>query len=334
MFLSPRKLNKLSLIIPVYNEAETLPLLIRHLTGFMDDLSRNRPGLVCKVILVDDGSKDASLKLLHDFAQMDERVLILSFSRNFGHQAAVTAGLREAADTLNTEAAVVLDADLQDPLEVIPQMLSRYEEGYDVVYGKRVSRSGESSFKLGTAWLFYRIMRLMVRHDMPTDTGDFRLVSRPVLDAVNSMPEAHRFLRGMFAWAGFAQIAVPYERHNREYGQTKYPLRKMLSLAWRAITSFSSMPMRFVGYFGLIIACFGFLYSLYAIFTYLFGKTVGGWTTLVCLITLIGGSTMLGIGVIGEYIGMIYDEVKQRPVYIIRNRFQKETQISHTGRQK
>lgn len=189
--------------------------------------------------------------------------------------------------------------------------------GYDVAYGQRTSREGETRFKLGTAWFFYRAMNFCMSIDLPVDTGDFRLVSRQAIDAVNAMPEKARFLRGMFAWAGFKQIAVPYERHSRKYGETKYPLRKMLSLAWKGITSFSTAPLRFISLLGISSAAIGLLAIVYALAAVIFGNTVPGWASLMCLIALIGGLILFSLGIIGEYVGKIYEEIKDRPVYIV-----------------
>ena len=322
--LQPRALRKLSLVFPIYNEEETLPYLRAEIERWMRDFNTKRPEATVEIILVDDGSTDNSLQQLIAWHEDEPRLRVLAFSRNFGHQAASTAGLREATG----DAAVLLDADLQAPLDVLHTMIDRYEEGYDVAYGQRTSRPGESEFKLGTAWLFYRIMRAFVYRDMPADAGDFRLVSRACLDAVNAMPESHRFLRGLFAWSGFAQIAVPYERAARMHGTTKYPLHKMVNLAWNAITSFSTLPMRFIGACGAMVALFGFVYSLFAVFEHFTGETVTGWTTLICLLCLLGGMILIGLGVIGEYVGRIYDEVKQRPGYIVQTRYGKS---SHDG---
>lgn len=305
-----RTLHFLSLVIPIYNEEETLPYLRQSLEAWLPSLGDRET----EIILVNDGSRDNSLRALEDWAAADSRVKVISFSRNFGHQAAVTAGLRH----VRGQACVIIDADLQDPLDVVHAMIARYEEGYDVAYGQRMRREGESVFKRGTAWAFYRVMEACMNVPLPLDTGDFRLVSRACLDAVNAMPESHRFLRGMFAWAGFAQIAVPYSRDPRKYGETKYPLRKMLSFAWNGISSFSTLPIRLVSYAGLLIAVAAFLAGLYAFVVYLLGNTIQGWTSLTILLAGLGGMILLGLGIIGEYVGKIYEEVKARPGYIIQ----------------
>lgn len=305
-----RKLSFLSFVIPVYNEEASLPFLRKELENFLPSLS----DVSYEVILVNDGSSDSSLDFCENWAMECAYIKVVSFSRNFGHQPAVTAGLHFAAG----EAAVILDADLQDPLTVIPDMITRYEEGYDVVYGQRISRKGETRFKKFTAWAFYRLMQKCVYKDLPMDTGDFRLVSRSVIDVVNAMPEGHRFLRGMFAWVGFNQIAVPYEREERRYGETKYPLKKMILFAWHAITSFSALPIRLVSLWGALIAIIGFFICLFALYAWMFGETVQGWTSLMGLIAMLGGSAILAIGLVGEYVGNIFEEVKHRPIYIVQ----------------
>ena len=306
---APRRLSFLSFIFPVYNEEASLPYLRREFEAWLPALEGRR----YEVILVNDGSSDSSLALCTAWASVCPQVKVISFSRNFGHQPAVTAGLRSASG----EAVVIMDADLQDPLSAVPEMIRRFEEGYDVAYGRRISRQGETVFKKVTAWAFYRLMQKCVYRDLPEDTGDFRLVSRRVVDAVNAMPEGHRFLRGMFAWVGFRQIAVPYVRDERRFGSTKYPLSKMMRFAWHAITSFSALPIRLVSLWGALIACLGFLICLYALYSWCMGETVQGWTSLMGLIAMLGGSSILAIGLVGEYVGNIFEEVKNRPYYIV-----------------
>jgi dolichol-phosphate mannosyltransferase len=304
-----RALKKLSFVIPVYNEEESLPAL----RSTLEEWVRKRRGLAVEILLVNDGSKDASLAFLKTWAADDKNVKVVSFSRNFGHQNAVTAGLLYCAG----EAAAIIDADLQDPIAVIDEMIVRYEDGYDVVYGQRISREGENAFKKVSAWLFYRVMNYCMSIDMPKDTGDFRLVSRKAIDAVNAMPEYNRFLRSMFAWNGFKQIPVKYHREERKYGATKYPLRKMLSLAWNGITSFSIMPLRFITFLGVLTTALGFLSVLYTLSSLAMGVTVAGWTSLMCFLSFLGGVIMLSLGIIGEYIGKIYEEIKRRPAFIV-----------------
>ncbi len=276
-----------------------------------------RPTCQCatEIVLVDDGSTDASFILLADWARTDPSVKVISLSNNFGHQAAVTAGLFCAKGA----AVAILDADLQDPLEVIPSMIERYCQGYDVAYGQRLSREGESLFKRFTAWSFYRVMRLFVHPNLPSDTGDFRLVSRRCLDAILQLNETHRFLRGLFTWAGFHQIAVQYHRRARPHGETKYPLRKMLRFAWNAALSFSVVPIQLISITGFFVATFGCAYGVYSVIRRIVWQdTVPGWTTLVVLLSLVGGAILLALGIIGEYVARIYEEVKKRPLFVVR----------------
>jgi dolichol-phosphate mannosyltransferase len=300
-----------SFVFPVYNEAETLP----HLRAAMDGWLQKNPVPV-EIILVDDGSRDESFPLLQSWAAADTRVRGLSFSKNFGHQMAVSAGLAVAQG----EAVVIMDADLQDPLEVVPEMLARYREGYDVVYGQRTERGGETVFKRATAWAFYRLMRRFVHPDLPEDTGDFRLVSRRCLDAILRMNEQHRFLRGLFAWVGFPQIAVRYKRDPRRFGETKYPLFKMVKFAWNAALSFSTFPIKLITAGGFATAFLACAYGVYAIVQkYVFHNTVQGWTGLVVIGGLIGGMILVSLGIIGEYVGRIFEEIKRRPLYIVKD---------------
>jgi dolichol-phosphate mannosyltransferase len=240
----------------------------------------------------------------------------LSFSKNFGHQMAVSAGLAIAQG----DAVVIMDADLQDPLEVVPEMVARYREGYDVVYGQRSERAGETIFKRATAWAFYRLMRRFVHPDLPADTGDFRLVSRRCLDAILRMNEQHRFLRGLFAWVGFPQIAVRYKRDPRRFGETKYPFFKMVKFAWNAALSFSTFPIKLITAGGFATALLACAYGVYAVVQkYFFHNTVQGWTGLVVIGGLIGGMILVSLGIIGEYVGRIFEEIKRRPLYIVKD---------------
>jgi glycosyltransferase involved in cell wall biosynthesis len=318
--LEKREQAKLiSLVIPCYNEEAVIPVLKPALTKLMN-------GLACEVeaILINDGSRDATIKLLWDWATEDKRIKVIGFARNFGHQAAVTAGM----DAAQGDAVVVMDADLQDPPEVVHTMILKYHEGYDIVYGQREEREGESWFKLGTAWLFYRVMRKLVHKDLPVDAGDFRLISRQALDALNSMRETHRFLRGMGAWVGFAQCPVVYKRAARAAGETKYPLSKMLLFAWTAAVSFSPLPLRLSLALGFLSAFFGLLVGIYAIIQgiiHFLGHNPHhtynpGWATLVTLICLIGGTILICLGILGEYVGRVFEEVKNRPLYIVKAR--------------
>jgi glycosyltransferase involved in cell wall biosynthesis len=305
-----RELSLLSLVIPIFNEEETIPHLRKSTENW-----RRTVDIPVELVLVNDGSSDRSWSLLVEWGRGDSSVRAIGLSRNFGHQAAVTAGLGYARG----DAVVIIDADLQDPLEVINDMLVRYNEGFDVVYGVRISRVGESFFKLATAWLFYRFMRLLVWKGLPQDAGDFRLVSRRCLDVVLSMDEVHRFLRGMITWVGFKQTSVLYHRQKRKHGISKYPLAKMLNFAWNAALSFSILPIRAISISGVLVAAFGFAYGSYSVLRYfIFHDSVPGWTTIIVLLGIIGGMILIGLGVIGEYVGRIYEEIKHRPIYIVQ----------------
>ncbi len=299
----------LSVVVPVYNEAAVLPLLRRELDRFLATLA-----VSAEVVLVNDGSGDASLRLLLDWAADDGRVRVVGLARNFGHQVAVTAGL----DVARGDAVVVMDADLQDPPEVIHAMLREYRRGYDVVYGQRADRAGETRFKRASAWAFYRLMQRFVHEALPVDAGDFRLISRPCLDAVRSMRETHRFLRGMVAWVGFPQTAVRFERPARAAGDTKYPLRRMAHFAWTAALSFSPAPLRVSFAFAVLVSAIGMGEGVYAVVRKLVGLPVEpGWTSLLIVVCLIGAGTLLSIGVLGEYVARIFEEVKGRPLYVV-----------------
>ncbi len=302
----------LSLVIPAYNEEEVLPLLRAALTPFIDGLQ-----MPVEVILINDGSTDRTLDLLLKWASDDQRIKVLALARNFGHQMAATAGL----DAASGDAAVILDADLQDPLEVIPAMLERYRQGYDVVYGQRTVRQGESGLKRLTAWAFYRLMRASIHPDLPLDTGDFRLISRPCLDALAELRETHRFLRGMVAWVGFPQIGVPYSRPARAAGQTKYPLRKMLKFAWTAAISFSTLPLRLSLSIGVVIAVIGIATGVMAVIAKLANLyTAPGWASQMVIMSVLSGAILISNGILGEYVGRIFEEIKGRPLYVISRR--------------
>ena len=300
---------KLSLVIPMYNEEPVVPHLREALERFMNELPCRT-----EVLLVNDGSSDGTLALIAEWARQDPRVKVIHFSRNFGHQYACTAGL----DYATGDAVAVLDADLQHPLHVIHTMIERYCEGYDVAYAAGLVREGESWFKRFTAWAFYRLMRSMVYKSLPADAGDFRLISKDCLDGLRQMRETHRFLRGMVAWIGYSQIAVPYERAARVAGHSKYPLRKMLSFAWTAATSFSVLPLRISTFMGLMVSLFGLIEAARAILAhFMHWYTVTGWTSLIVTICVIGGSLLISIGILGEYMGKIYEETKGRPLYVV-----------------
>jgi dolichol-phosphate mannosyltransferase len=299
----------LSLVLPVYNEQEVIPILHERLQAFFSTL-----GVDTEVIFVDDGSTDASLSLLRDLVARDTRYKVISFARNFGHGSAITAGV----DYARGDAVVVMDADLQDPPEVILEMMERWREGYDVVYGRRLSREGETRFKVLTARGFYRLLRALVPINMPLDTGDFRLMSRQVVVTLRSLRETHRFIRGMVSWVGFRQTAVFYNRPIRAAGETKYPLSRMLRLAMDGITSFSVVPLRFATYLGMLISMASVAVAVWAVLEkYAFSSTVPGWTATVVLVSLLSSVQLLMIGILGEYVGRIYEQVKGRPLYVV-----------------
>ncbi len=308
--LQPRPYpSRLSLVIPMFNEEAVVPFLRNALEQFLGELH-----VETEVILVNDGSVDSTLEHIVEWAHADLRVKVVNLSRNFGHQIAATAGL----DCATGDAVILLDSDMQDPLNVIHRMIERYCEGYDVIYGQRESRLGETWFKKLTAWLFYRLMRMLVHKDLPVDAGDFRLLSRPCLNALQQMRETHRFLRGMVVWVGFPQIGVRYERSPRVAGSTKYPLRKMLTLAWTAATSFSILPLKVSTWLGVIVTLLGLEEAVRAVLSKIFHwYVVPGWSSLTVLISIIGGTTLVSIGMLGEYVGKLYEQTKNRPLYFI-----------------
>jgi glycosyltransferase involved in cell wall biosynthesis len=298
-----------SLVIPVWNEEKVLPVLYERMTQVMDST-----GEPWELIFVNDGSRDRSLALLHELNQRDPRIKVLNFSRNFGHQIAITAG----SDYADGDAVIIMDADLQDPPEVVLRLIEKWREGYDVAYAVRTKRAGETWFKLFTASLFYRLIRSIADVEIPLDAGDFRLMDRRVVLAMRQLRERNRFMRGLSSWVGFKQIAVEYERAARFAGETKYPLRKMLRLANNAITSFSHVPLQLATYTGFALAVVSLVGILVAIIARLSGISAfsGQATTLVSVLFL-GGIQLIFLGIIGEYLGRIYDEVKNRPLYII-----------------
>lgn len=307
------KPSLISLIVPMFNEEEVLPLLFGRLLSLLDQLP-----CPAQVVLVNDGSSDSTIVKLREIAQTDQRFEVLSLARNFGHQVAATAGL----DAARGDAIVLLDADLQDPPELVLDMLVEYEKGYDVVYAQRVHRKGESILKRISAWLFYRLMRAFVHPDLPVDTGDYRLVSRRFLDALNQLRETHRFLRGMVSWVGFPQVAVPFVREARAAGESKYPLTKMLHFAWTAAISFSPLPLRASFFLGMSFFGIGCGYAIYALVRWVMGLyVVPGWTSLIVVTCLGTGGVMISIGLVGEYVARIYEEIKGRPLYVVSERY-------------
>lgn len=303
---------KISIILPVYNEQENLSETFKRLKDIL-----NKEEIVkgsFELVFVNDGSKDDSIKFIREFRENDSRVKLINLSRNFGHQAAITAGI----DFCHGDAVILMDADLQDPPEVLSKMISEWLAGAEVVYAVRQKRK-ENFLKKGAYFTFYRLLQFIANIEIPLDSGDFCLMDRKVVEQLKSMPERNRFLRGLRSWVGFKQVALPYERQARFAGEAKYTFRKLLKLALDGILSFSSFPLRLATYLGFTICLLGLIYSIFVIEFYLTGGEVPqGWTTLIVLVLLIGGVQLLILGTIGEYIARIYDEVKQRPNYIIK----------------
>ena len=301
---------KYSLIIPIYNEEESIPELYRRVSDVMDSLDDS-----VELILINDGSRDRSLKLMRELQERDARVCYISFARNFGHQAAVTAGLNFARG----QVIVVLDADLQDPPELIPKMIESWQAGYHVVYAQRTKRKKESWFKRLTAYVFYRLLRQLADVDIPADTGDFCLMDRQVVEVLNSMPERNRYIRGLRAWIGFRQTAVKFERDPRFAGEVKYTFKKSLALAVNSLVSFSKIPLRISTYLGLFSALIALLMALLVLYWRLQqpDSPVTGLATILIAVFFLGSVQLISIGILGEYIGRIYEEVKGRPAYTI-----------------
>jgi len=308
--IDPVDTVKYSIVIPIYNEEESFAALVKRLREVMDQLDGPT-----EVVLVDDGSKDASYALMKDVNAEDPRFKIVQLSRNFGHQIAITAGM----DVASGQAVIVMDADLQDPPEVILQMAQRWQEGYEVVYAVREQRDGETLFKRKTATIFYGIQRRLAEIDQPMEVGDFRLVDRKALDAFLQMRERNRYVRGMFSWVGFRQTAVPYTRASRQAGQSKYPFRKMVRLALDGFVGFSTAPLRLTLTVGLVMAVGSLLTGIVVIALKLAGVSyVPGLASLLVAITFLSGVQLTVIGMVGQYVARIYDEVRARPLYLVR----------------
>ena len=301
---------KYSFIIPIYNEEETIAEMYRRMRAVMDRMD----GTV-ELILINDGSRDRSLHLLRDLHDRDSRICYLSLARNFGHQIAVTAGLNFARGQI----IVILDADLQDPPELIPDMVEKWKQGYQVVYAQRTQRRQESWFKRFTAYIFYRLLKQLADVDIPTDTGDFCLLDRQVVDVLNAMPERNRYIRGLRSWIGFRQTAIRFERDPRFAGEVKYTFRKSLALAINGLVSFSTVPLRISTYVGLLAAIASILMALLVLYWRIFvpNSPLTGFTMVLMAIFFIGAVQLVSIGILGEYIGRIYEEVKGRPLYTV-----------------
>ena len=298
----------LSIVCACFNEEECLPELYRRITAVCGQL-----GLPYEVVLVNDGSRDQTWQRMLDFAGSDPRLMCVNLSRNFGHQAALMAGL----SVCQGEHILILDADLQDPPELLPEMLAQMDKGFDVVYGQRRSRSGESLFKRLTAAVFYRMLAWLTDISIPRDTGDFRLLSRRALDAVLRLPERPQFLRGMVSWIGYRQTGLLYDREARYAGRTKYPLRKMLGFALDAVVAFSTKPLMIASLAGLLTFLFALLLFVYSLISWLSGGTVHGWTSLMAGIALLSGVQLLVLGIIGAYLGRLLEQSRGRPIFVI-----------------
>lgn len=314
-------MKKISVIVPMYFEEAVVSECYKRLKEVLTNLNDYN----YEIIFVDDGSRDQTLSILEKIAMVDKNIKVISLSRNFGHQAAVQAGLKLSSG----DAVIIIDADLQDPPELIPQMISLWENGNDVIYAKRKSREGETKFKLFSAKMFYNILNDLSDVSIPKDTGDFRLADRKVVDVINSLPEHNKFFRGLFSWVGFKQAPIEYERKERFAGETKYPLNKMIKLAKDGIFSFSTKPLKFVTKLGIISIFISILILIYSLLSFIFdwNNLTAGWTSIMVTVTFFAGVQLLSLGMISEYIGRIYDESKNRPSYIINKKINFEDEL-------
>lgn len=298
-----------SIVVPAFNEEEVIAGTHEKLRSVMDTLGEDY-----EIIFINDGSRDDTEKIISGLCEEFKGTKLINFSRNFGHQVAVTAGMAYSAG----QAVIIIDADLQDPPEIIPEMVKKWKEGYDVVYGQRLKRKGETFFKKFTAKCFYRFLNSMTDVSIPVDTGDFRLIDRKVCDVMNKFTEKNRYVRGMVSWVGFKQTSVEYVREKRMAGKTKYPLKKMLKLASDAVLSFSYKPLKIAGFLGVLLSLASFIYLVVIIFQKLFtDTTVAGWASMLCVILFFNGVTLILNSINGQYIGRIYEETKNRPLYIV-----------------
>lgn len=304
--------NKLvSIVVPVYNENNVIEVFFKTLTKTLDELRYD-----VEIIFVDDGSQDQTLEILHNLKDRDHRVAIIELSRNFGKEIALTAGL----DHSKGDAVIVMDADLQDPPELIPQLIDVWQDGFEVVYAKRVSRHGESWLRRLTAHQFYRLIRKISHVEIPANTGDFRLLDRVAVNALTQFREQHRFMKGLFSWIGYAQTAIPYQRQLRYAGKSKWNYWKLWNFALEGITSFTTAPLRIATYLGLLTAGSAFIYGTFVIVdTLIYGNPVDGYPSLLVIMLFLGGVQLIGIGIIGEYLGRIFDETKKRPLYLVKD---------------
>lgn len=303
---------ELSLVVPLFNEASSVEPFYERVTRVVGDL-----GLSYEIVCVNDGSQDDTLERLERLSALDPAVKVLDLSRNFGKEAALTAGL----DVARGEAVIPIDADLQDPPELIASFVAKWREGYDVVYGTRTSRKGETIAKKLTAALFYRVMARLTPFPVPADTGDFRLMARPVVEAMRELREQHRFMKGLFSWVGFRQVSLPYDREQRPFGKSKFNYWRLWNFAIEGITSFSFIPLQVATYVGFVVAMFAFGYGGFMVVrTVLEGNPVKGYPSLIVTMLFLGGAQLMTLGVIGEYVGRIYGETKRRPIYLVRRR--------------
>lgn len=301
----------LSVVVPVYNESAVLPAFHERLTATLDKLD-----LRSEILYVNDGSVDSSLEVLAELRDRDARVGLINLSRNFGKELAMTAGFDQAAG----DAVVVIDADLQDPPELIQEFVKHWREGHDVIYGKRTTREGEAALKKLTAYLFYRLIQNVSRVRIPVDTGDFRLMSRRAVDALGKVREQHRFMKGLFAWIGFRSLAVPYQRDRRYAGRSSFNYWKLWNFAIEGVTSFTTAPLKTATYMGLAVAGFAFVYGAVIIYkTLVYGSSVAGYPSLMVVMLFLGGIQLVGLGIIGEYLGRMFDETKNRPLYLVQD---------------
>lgn len=302
---------KYSIVVPAFNEQEVLEETYKRLTEVMEQTKENY-----EIIFINDGSRDRTYEIAEEICKKDPHIKLINFSRNFGHQIAVTAGMKYSSG----QAIVIIDADLQDPPRVILEMIQKWKEGYDVVYGQRLKREGETFFKKFTAKCFYRFLNKMTSMQIPVDTGDFRLMDRKVCDVMNGIREKNRYVRGLVTWVGFKQTAVEYKRESRFAGETKYPLKKMIKLATDAILSFSYKPLRLAGLVGGALSICSFVYLIVIILQKLFTNTTQpGWASIFAIILFFNGVSLILHSITGEYVGRIYEETKNRPLYIVRD---------------
>lgn len=305
----PANGNLVSLVVPVFNEAEVLGTFYQRATGALSALD----GMTYEILFVDDGSRDSSYQQLSKFAAEDPHIRVLKLSRNFGHQIAISAGI----DYAKGDCVVIMDADLQDPPEVVATMIEQWRQGFDVVYGVRSDRAGETPIKLVTATMFYRLLGRLTNIHIPANVGDFRLMSRRVVDQLKQLREKDRFVRGLVSWVGFPQTGITYKRDPRYAGETKYPFRKMITFAFDGITSFSTMPLRLATWTGYASAILAVLYLLSVFVQKLLGHTVEGWATIMVAMLFMGSVQLICLGILGEYLGRIFNEVKPRPMYVL-----------------